>query len=66
MLILNIAFMSLVAVAVVGFLAWSVRSQPRQPGSAVLRFGLGPPPIIKLVSPGAPQLGCLATVAPQI
>lgn len=64
MLILNIAFMSLTAIAIVGCLARSVLTQRRRPGYAVLRFG--PPPIIKLVSPDARQLGLAATIAPQI
>ena len=66
MLILNVVFMSLIGTAILGFLAWSVLAQHRRPGSAVPRFGPGLPPIIKLISIGASQLGCPATVARQI
>jgi hypothetical protein len=66
MVILNIVLMSLIAIGTVGFLAWSIVTEHRRYGCADLRFGRDLSPMIKLVSPVAPELGRAAGVAPQM
>jgi hypothetical protein len=66
MVILNIVFMALISIAIVGVMAWSICTQHRQSGCADLRIRRRLPRIIKLVSPDARELGRPATVAPEI
>ena len=57
MVILHIVFMSLIAIGTVSFLAWSIVTEHRRYGCADLGFGRDLPPMTKLVSPVAPELG---------
>ena len=64
--ILNIVFMALISIAIVGFMAWSICTQYRESGCAHLRIGRRLPRIIKLVSPDVRELGRPTAVAPEI
>ena len=66
MFILNIAFMALISIAIVGFLAWSVVMQHRQYGFGDLRVGRRLLRSIKLASPDAPEPSGPTGIAPQM
>ena len=66
MVILNIAFIAVIATAIVGFLAWSILTQYRHDGCADLRIRRRARDSVSPVSRHEQELARGATIAPQV